>query len=239
MKISFIIPTYKEETTIEDTLKALRNNPPPGEFEIIVSDSESPDKTVALAKPYADKVIVEPRQGIAHGRNAGAKAATGDYLVFLDAGVEIHDINKFFGKLLKHFEEDPKLVAAAVAIKVDAAHATLNDKIIFGLLNFTFLIFNNVFHSGNASGKFQMIRTDAFRKLNGYREDLPAGEDNDMFRRLSQIGKTRFYADLTVFHSGRRGHKLGWPKLLYRWIKNGLWVRIVNKSPYKEWEEIR
>lgn len=239
MKLSFVIPTYKEESTIESTLKRLKADPPPCEYEIIVSDSESPDKTAELARAYADKIIIVPRKTIAYGRNAGAKAATGDYLIFLDAGVEIVNADRFFGDLLRDFEKYPDLVAATVAIKVYPTEATLSDRIIFGLLNFTFLIFNNVLHSGNASGKFQMIRADAFRKLNGFREDLPAGEDNDMFRRLSHIGETRFYGGLTVLHSGRRAHKIGWPKLLFQWLKNGLWVMFLKKSPFKEWKDIR
>jgi hypothetical protein len=40
-------------------------------------------------------------------------------------------------------------------------------------------------------------------------------EDADMFRRLSTIGKTMIDPELTVLHTGRRAHQLGWPRLIF------------------------
>ncbi len=239
--ISIIIPTLNEEKFIEGTLRALASalTLP---HETIISDGKSTDRTAEIASRYADRVLVYKgvaRQTIAEGKNEGAKAARGDFFVFLDADVRIPDTNVFFSALLMRFERDHELVAVTVALGVEPAYATLADRAIFTLLNSTYFLFNNVLHIGNGSGEFQMIRASAFRRVKGYREDLPAGEDNDIFRRLSRIGKTRFCGDLTVFHSGRRAHKKGWPKVLYSWVKNGLSVFLFNKSAYKEWEKIR
>lgn len=245
MKLSFIIPALNEERVIAATLaslKVLKSLP----YEIIVSDGESTDRTVSIARRYADRVVSPKatRHTIPAGKNKGAEVATGDYFIFMDADVWIPDPDTFFSRLLVHFEKDPSLVAATVAIRVDPKYATLADKIFFALLNLTYFIFNNIFHIGGACGEFQMIRASAFRKIHGYREDLPAGEDNDLFNRLSKsrsspVGKTRSYLDFTVFHSGRRAHKVGWPKLLFMWMKNGLSMLLFNKSAYKKWPEVR
>ena len=85
--ISIIIPTYKEEKTIEDTLRSIREIIADAEdYELIVSDDRSPDRTEAIAKRYADKVI-EPREGelrsIPMGKNRGAKNASGQFLYSL------------------------------------------------------------------------------------------------------------------------------------------------------------
>ena len=40
-------------------------------------------------------------------------------------------------------------------------------------------------------------------------------EDADMFRRLSTIGRTMIDPELTVLHTGRRAHQLGWPRLIF------------------------
>lgn len=239
--ISIIIPTKNEEKVITKTLDQFKHLDP-NRFEVIVSDGNSKDGTLEILKNFNVKLTVYQgtgRQNISQGKNAGAALAKGDILVFVDADVQIPQPEDFFKKTSEMFALDPKLVGITVPMHVQADLATTADKVIFYGLNLTYRIFNNVLHSGNASGEFQMIRTSAFRQLNGYREDLAAGEDNDMFRRLAKIGKTRFENSLKIIHSGRRAHKIGWPKLLYTWLKNGLWVMFFNRSPYDEWKEIR
>ena len=89
--ISIVIPTLNEERRIGQTLQRLRDTLV-GDFEIIVSDGGSKDKTADIARALADKVIVHSgldRQTIAGGRNAGAKVAAGEYITFLDADVTI------------------------------------------------------------------------------------------------------------------------------------------------------
>jgi glycosyltransferase involved in cell wall biosynthesis len=58
MKVSVIIPTYNEENYIKNCILALRNQDYKGEYEIIVSDGNSKDNTVKIAKKFADKVVV-------------------------------------------------------------------------------------------------------------------------------------------------------------------------------------
>ena len=234
MRLSFIIPTYKEESTIENTLKRLRSNPPLCDYEIIVSDASSPDRTVDLAKPYADKIIVEPRKTIARGRNAGAEAAIGDYLVFVDSGVEIPDTRTFFAKLLTIFETDPKLVAVTVSIRAYPQTSTLGVRLHLSIDNNFYYIMNNILHLGGALGKFQMVRAGAFRKIGGYKEQTVMGEDQELFMRLAKIGRTRSENSLCVFHKARRAEAVGWPRLLLLGIVNGISVVLFGKSIPKE-----
>lgn len=238
--ISIIIPTLNEEKFLGATLKNLKNLARI-EREIIVSDSQSKDSTLEVAKRYADKIVSTPtgKRGISTGKNTGAAAARGDYLVFIDADVVIPQPDEFFSELLNLFAKDEKLLALTVPIKVYPESATRADKFFFGLINGFYFVMNNIFHKGNASGEFQMIRASAFRAVRGYREDLVAGEDNDMFIRLSKIGKTRFFSRLCVYHSGRRAHIIGWRKLFFMWIKNGIYIYLFNKSAFKEWEPLR
>ena len=98
---------------------------------------------------------------------------------------------------------------------------------------------DNILNIGAAVGKFQMIRKDAYMRIGGFREDLSAGEDIDMFRRLSQIGKVISDIRLTVLHTGRSAHMVGWINLLYLWIANAVSVWLFNKSYSKEWPVVR
>ena len=88
MKFSIIIPTLNEAANIEScliALQALRDH-----AEIIVVDGGSGDNTIALATPYADKILLS-EQGRATQMNHGAKVASGDILVFLHADTELSE----------------------------------------------------------------------------------------------------------------------------------------------------
>lgn len=240
--ISIIIPTLKEEKAIGLILNSLKSNlqiP----HEIIVSDGGSRDKTVEIAKQYTNKVVVfsgPNRQTIAQGRNDGAKTATGNFLVFLDADCSIPDPNQFFKIALANFETNKNLVALAGQILVKPEEETRTDKFFFGLMNFLTRIKNNKFNSGDAAGgEFQMIRSDSFKLVNGYREDLVTREDRDLFKRLSKIGKVTSNPELIVYHTGRRAHQVGWSRLVVLFLINTVHFHIFDKVFSKEWTEIR
>jgi glycosyltransferase involved in cell wall biosynthesis len=237
--ISIIIPTLNEEKIIEKTLSFLVDLPK-NEFEIIVSDGESRDNTIKLAKKYADKVVIlKNEHTIAGGRNFGAKNAKGDFFVFIDADVFVYDALNFFRKALAEFEKNKNLVALTVKLKVLPENETLADKFFHFLINFIHWFGCNILNLGNASGEFQMIKKEAFWKVGGYNEKLVVSEDNDLFFRLSRIGKVKTIWSLTVFHTGRRIHKEGWLKILYLWLRNFFTVVLFKKSFSKKWHEVR
>lgn len=238
--ISFVIPTLNEIKTIEQTLQCLTAYS--GTNEIIISDGNSKDGTVDVCRKYTDNVIVydkPDRQTIAMARNMGAADAKGEYLVFLDADVVIPDIDRFFEAAEEAFRSDERLVALTGQYKVVPEQRTWADGIFFRMLGLQFLFSNNVLRIGAAGGEFQMIAGDAFRAVGGFNEKLAAAEDMDLFQRLSKIGRTRFERSLTVYHTGRRAHTVGWPRLAWEWFSNSMSVWIFKKSASKEWKEIR
>jgi len=85
--ISFIVPAYNEEALIGRTLEALnRAAQGIGEpYEIIVADDASSDRTTAIAETHGTHVVRVNLRQIAGTRNAGAREATGDKLIFVDA----------------------------------------------------------------------------------------------------------------------------------------------------------
>jgi len=130
-------------------------------------------------------------------------------------------------------------VAITAFSRVSKANETITDRLIYIIFNIVHVLKNNIFHVGEASGKFQMIRRDAFMKLGGYNEVLVAREDADLFQRLNKIGRTICLSDVEVFHSGRRAHRIGWPKLLYIWMTETYHVAKTGKSIATEWVDIR
>src|SRR5213079_224674 len=90
--ISFIIPAYNEELELSSTIAAIRvaASDVTLPYEIIVVDDASTDMTAELAAQGGARVISINRRQIAASRNAGARAAQGDYLFFVDADTRIN-----------------------------------------------------------------------------------------------------------------------------------------------------
>src|SRR3990167_7313872 len=125
--VSVIIPTYNEEKFIGVLLECLKNQTWKN-FEIIVSDARSKDKTREIARKYEAKVV--DGGPIAVGRNNGAKAAKGDILVFLDSDLSF-DIN-FIGNCYQSFASQKLDMACAY---FETYPLSLKMKMIYGMWN--------------------------------------------------------------------------------------------------------
>jgi glycosyltransferase involved in cell wall biosynthesis len=90
--ISFIVPAYNEEHELSNTLAAIRESASgtAEPYGIIVVDDASTDATPKIASDAGAKVISINRRQIAASRNAGARAAQGEYLFFVDADTRIN-----------------------------------------------------------------------------------------------------------------------------------------------------
>ena len=237
--ISIIIPAYNEEKYIGTMLSRLKSLKLP--HEVIVSDDKSTDRTVEIVRQHVDKVLTTETKHatIAANRNYGAKEAHGEILVFLDVDHYIEDYNEFFTAALKRFETTPDLVALTGIFWVLPDMETWADRVVYAIFNLTHIIKNNLLNAGEAPGKFQMIRKTAFDKVNGFRADLVTREDADMFQRLAKVGKVHCDPKLKIYHSGRRAHAIGWPKLLTIWMVESFKFAFLGKSKIKEWTAVR
>src|SRR5262249_36506055 len=90
--ISFIIPAYNEELLLGHTLRAVHDAAGAlGErYEVIVADDASTDRTAAIAQEHGARVVPGGRRQIAATRNAGARAAGGEMLLFVDADTTVN-----------------------------------------------------------------------------------------------------------------------------------------------------
>lgn len=89
MKISAIIPTLNEESSLFSLLATLRSAGRPEEIEIIVVDGGSSDHTLEVAREFADQALKADCRGRARQMHQGALAASGDVLFFLHADTRL------------------------------------------------------------------------------------------------------------------------------------------------------
>lgn len=82
--VSIVIPAYNEQKNIEACLETILNQSY-NNYEVIVVDDGSTDKTIEIVQKYPVKLIKQSHQGPAKARNLGAKEAKGEILVFMDS----------------------------------------------------------------------------------------------------------------------------------------------------------
>jgi glycosyltransferase involved in cell wall biosynthesis len=107
-KISFIIPALNEENRIASVIDKINLLSNDFNFEIIVADGNSTDKTTDIAEERGAIVIKESKEApktIANGRNTGASIATGDIFIFCDADTVIKDPNNFISVVFSVFQD--------------------------------------------------------------------------------------------------------------------------------------
>ena len=242
LKYSIIIPTLNEEALLPKLLnqlndKVLKSN---YDYEIIISDGGSKDKTLEISRKLADKIIPNQEQGsqnIATGRNIGAKSASGEILIFLNGDVVLNDAFYFFDYLEKRFINS-KYLAFTCDVWIYPEEEKLSDKIYHTLYNNYFWVLNYA-GVGMGRGECQVIRKNVFVDLGGYNEKCAAGEDFELFKRIRKKGKILFSKKVFVSESPRRFRRFGYAKVTLSWIMNSFSVIFKKRSMHKEWEQVR
>jgi len=204
IKFSIIVPTYMEKDYIGKCLETILKLDYPREgFEIIVSDANSTDGTIDIAKKYADQVVVTKKRGISVGRNEGAKKANGEILLFIDADVEIEP--NFLKILEQDFNDSNTVCVTGRAIPSDGS------MLIRGVYHGTYAMVKIFEALGKPlyPGMCVAYRKIPFFKLNGFREDYGIVEDLDMSNRASTLGKCKSNYKARAFASTRRLQKNG------------------------------
>jgi glycosyltransferase involved in cell wall biosynthesis len=202
MEFSIIVPTYMEEGCIEKCLRSIvEQQYKRTEFEIIVSDARSTDNTTDIARRFADSVIVKDRKGIAYGRNAGAKNASGDILVFVDADATLDQ--NFLCYCHQEFSNPAIIGMTGIAKPSDGG---ILQRFVYrntyGLVRFFQLFGLSLF-----PGICIAYRRSVFLDMGGFREDFGIVEDLDLSRRMSHIGSCTVNNKARAFVSTRRLEK--------------------------------
>jgi glycosyltransferase involved in cell wall biosynthesis len=227
---SIIVPTSNEEKTIEKTLKALKNQTLK-DFEIIVKDGGSTDRTVELAQIYADKVVCNRDFSVADARNQGADYAKGIFLVFVDADTELpRDTLERFARLI----QDKEVIGGSC--RKIPQNGDVTDRIFYEFVNLSAFL-SIYLLIGGAHGNCMFIRKNVFKAINGFNLKLKIGEEQELVRKARRFGKFVFLLDTYVFESARRIRAWGKLKLYRTWFMGT--YRSFKASEKQEYEKVR
>ncbi len=202
MELSIIVPTYQEEGCIEQCLRSIvQQNYEKANYEIILSDAHSKDRTVEKARQYADRVIINDRRGIAYGRNAGAQCACGDILVFVDADATLS--SDFLFQCHQVFKNSEVIGMTGIAEPSDGG---MMPRFVYRGTYCLVRAFN-FFGLSLFPGICVAYRREAFKILGGFREDFGIVEDLDLSRRISCLGICTINKNAHALVSSRRLEK--------------------------------
>lgn len=223
--ISIIIPAYNEETLLAATVRAARDAADPlgAPYEIIVVDDGSTDRTADIAREHGARVVGVNLRNIGAARNAGARAAVGELLVFVDADTLVPP-EVLFGA-----------VAAARAGAVGGGAGARQDSNDprWGPAVFAFAAWL-MRTAGWAAGCFMFVRADIFHLVGGFDERYFASEEIHLSRTVKKHGRFVILRD-KVITSGRKGRLFTarqvfaqfamalWPGTLKRRDRLGIW----------------
>ncbi len=175
--ISIIIPAKNEAVQLPLLLNHLNSVPGMDNIaEIIVSDGNSSDDTVSIAKMYGAKVVVSELAGRGRQMNAAAKNAIGNILYFLHA-----DSMPPFGFVNDIMEKiNSGHVAGCYRLRFDYDHWFLKANAWFTRFNV------NAVRFGDQS---LFVRKSVFETILGFREDLTIMEDQEIIHRIRKKGR--------------------------------------------------
>jgi glycosyltransferase involved in cell wall biosynthesis len=243
--ISIIVPAFNEEKLIANTLRCFSPEMRARyRMELIVSDGGSTDRTVEIARQYADHIVEHHesrRQTIAEGRNCGAAQASGELLVFINADTVPRDSAEFARELLRlasSRRRNRRIVAMTCPIEIAPHERKLVDYLMHNWFNFNILL-SNTYGRGWSRGECQVVWRSAFEMVGGYNESIICGEDFELYRRLKKKGRIVQNRKLAVYESPRRFRKYGYVAVSRLWIQESITVLQGRASRLDHYEEVR
>jgi glycosyltransferase involved in cell wall biosynthesis len=185
VRISVIVPAFNEEKLLGGSLAQIKSAATAftrrgWEFELVVCDNNSTDRTADIARAAGAKVVFEPFNQIGRARNSGAAAATGDWIVFVDA--DSHPSAELFSDVAETILSG-KCLAGGATVRLDEKMFAAN--LVTQAWNLT-----SRFKKWLA-GSFIFIEAAAFRELGGFNPEIFAAEELELSQRLKKIAAAR------------------------------------------------
>lgn len=190
---SFIVPAFNEELYLEPTLKAIHvaGRSLSRDYEIIVVNDDSTDGTRELAISLGARVVDVRCRKISAVRNAGARQAGGDLLIFVDADTVIS--SRTYRSAVRSIDGGYIGGGAIIRFGGKLTHLERYALNLLTLIYLRWIVW--------AAGCFVFVRRDAFERVGGFDETYFACEEIFLSLSLKQIGRFKIVSDPVVTSS--------------------------------------
>lgn len=204
LKIAVVIPAYNEEKYLASCLSSIKKQDYRGNYEVIVVDNGSHDRTAEIARSFGARLISYPQKGVVFARQKGADLAEADIIVQADADSVFPE--NWLSTIARNFN-NRNIIALSGPVKYMRAPfwVSLNN-LLHILINWLyFKLFHRPLVIRAANFHF---RRQAFQEIGGYNISIPTyGDEHDFFVRLNKKGKVKYEPGLIVYTSARRFKK--------------------------------
>ena len=195
-KISIVTIAFNCESEIEETILSVIGQSYSNK-EYIIVDGASKDGTMNVVNKYRDKIdviISEPDKGRSDAFNKGINAATGDYIVMMNAGDLLADdaLNKFAENYVPGYDV---IKGNTIRWNPESGVKTVEYPVIkYPEIPFNFLICHQSTY----------ISKEAYSKYGGYKVDYRVAMDFELMLRYTRKGAKfrKVDADLAIFRMG-------------------------------------
>lgn len=226
--VSILIPAYKSEKTIEETLRSVKNLDYPKKEVIVVNDY--PDKTPEIAKKYGFRIINnKERQGKAISLNKAVKKSHGDILFFLDSDTTIE--KDCLRRIIPWFSKKDVAVVAPKYVAKNKRGFLPKLVSLENSYNSTMFKMHMIFGSMiSFRGCGVAIRRDVFEKMNGWSHTLI--EDTDFAAKIIQSGYKIRYEPSCIVETYEPTSFGEFKKQKLRWGRGAGFAIFNNKKAY-------
>jgi len=244
MKIDFVIPAYNEEALIGRCLDAIHAELGRGDYaaDVVVVNNASTDGTAEIVRRYPTvRLIDEPQKGLVKARQAGYVATTGEIIANIDADCAISE--GWIDKVLREFKRDKRLVALSGPFHYEGISRVAH---IVTMFYYTmgygiYWLQSRVLRSGAMlqGGNF-VVRRTAMEEIGGFDTSIEFyGEDTDVARRISRVGRVKWTFRLPAHSSARRLKAEGFLTTGMRYALNFLSTSFTGRIVTKTHTDIR
>ena len=184
MRVSVVLPAFNEEKLLPAALAAVKAAASAftargWEWECVVCDNNSTDGTSAVARAAGATVVFEPVNQIGRARDAGARVATGDWLVFIDA--DSTPSAELFASIATRIAEG-RALGGGSTVELEPGTPRF-ARFVCGLWNLWSRL------AGWAAGSCVWVEAAAFRSVGGFGTEYYAGEEVFLSRRLKSLAR--------------------------------------------------
>jgi len=221
---TIVVPAFNEEEMIADCIASIQRQDYSGDFEIIVVDNASTDRTAEIARSMGVTVVKEQKQGYVHALRAGFSAATREIIACTDADTRVPEF--WLTRISHNLSAQGTVACSGVFMFYDGPLFIRFIGKAFGRFNY------------HLAGANMAVWRSVYLASGGFDPHVNMGADVQLGQRLGKFGHVKIDRTLVARTSGRR-FQYAFFQTLALYYLNDLWLLLLRKPLFYNFPNIR